>query len=461
MFKGLHSLVNKKPATGETSPQFQPILTADKLLDHPRRKQLLVKLPQQMSLSKENYQNLAKSLIDRFAEFVQLLPDTRNSYFAQYGGMLDHSLERTSAALGVLRGYFLPDNSEEAQLTQPQTLWCYTIFSASILSGIGKVVTDYIIELYDNHGKYLKNWSPFDGSMIHQGTQFDYDFTNVHPDPFKRRTTILLARQLMPEEGFRWIASDLDVLSVWLALLDDDQRGAGTLGPILWKADAQVINHDLNQQKIARSFNIDKELIPEPTPSKSAPADAPSIIEKDTKPGEATVAGVEMLRWIHKGLVSQRLMLNEPPLFTVPGGVMLHQDIFKYFVREHPQYKSAKAVEQSFLQLQHHMVEGKGSALQEFINTKTQATVKGYVVQNLNVVLPDQFKVAVGGNRQNAKLFTVENLTKSTDIARLYAKVNAVNAEAEAKFITPDGKMVVDPKAAIQAHDAHGPSRKR
>ena len=42
----------------------------------------------------------------------------------------------------------------------------------------------------------------------------------------------------MPVSGFAWIASNPQVLAVWLALLNEDQRSAGTLGAILIRADA-------------------------------------------------------------------------------------------------------------------------------------------------------------------------------------------------------------------------------
>ena len=44
---------------------------------------------------------------------------------------------------------FIPENEHETSLTEPQQLWMYALFSASILYGIGKVVVDLVVELYD------------------------------------------------------------------------------------------------------------------------------------------------------------------------------------------------------------------------------------------------------------------------------------------------------------------------
>ena len=109
------------------------------------------------------------------------------------------------------------------------------------MQGIGKVTVDLHVELYDRSHRHLKEWSPLEGNMVTSGANYKYDFDNPFPDDFRNRATILLARQLMPEEGFRWIASDKDLFAIWLALLDEDHRGARNLGPILWRADALCI----------------------------------------------------------------------------------------------------------------------------------------------------------------------------------------------------------------------------
>ncbi len=476
MFKGLqgilHKASNKPVSVVRNDSKLKPIETAAVLLEDKRRQDLIEKFPKQLSLSHENYQDLCASLLTRVAEYMQNLPETRNSYYAQNGGLLEHTLQRTSTALNVLREYFLPDGSEAAQLTQPQTLWAYAIFTASLLHDIGKLVTDFIIEIYDQHHKLIKIWNPFDGAMLTQGTSYDYDFDTSQPDTFKRRCTILLARQLMPAEGFRWIASNKDVLAVWLALLDDDQRGAGTLGIALWRADAQAIKADFDRMPV-KEFKAPEAY----KLSQMSSTFSPNIPtgDADAKPGEATVAGREMLKWLCQRLGEQSIMNNKSPLFYVPGGLLMNADMFKYFMsdainadflRRNPQYRTWQSVRESFIQMGIHENGPGNQATQTFIKTSDNSQMQGVVLNNLNLVLPEQFKVmppqsaaaiaaeltmAPTAELNQPRTMTATQLASSASLPLEFAKVASASIANQARYIATNGKMIAQPaRLAIQ-----------
>jgi hypothetical protein len=59
----------------------------------------------------------------------------------------------------------------------------------------------------------------------------------------------------MPASGFAWIISNPQVLAVWLALLSDDARAAGTLGAILIRADAIAIQRYFNEFMVKGAGN--------------------------------------------------------------------------------------------------------------------------------------------------------------------------------------------------------------
>lgn len=487
MFKGIQGILHKagnKPAAKTDSEQLTTIKTAELLFDDRRRQELLAKFPKQLSLSNENYQILCTPLLTRVAEYMQNLPETRNSYYAQSGGLLDHALERTSMALSLVRNYFLPDGEEAAPLTQPQTLWAYAVFSASLLHDIGKLVTDFIIEVYDQQHQLRNTWNPFEGSMVGDGVYYDYDFDSSHPDTFKRRSTILLARQLMPAEGFSWIASNKDVLAVWLALLDDDHRGAGTLGVALWQADAQVINAYFALIKPNKEFKTSADAY---KLSQISSTFSPSqVMNPDAKPGEASLAGMEFLKWIYMRLGDETLMLNRSPLFYVPGGLLMTSDIFKYFtsdsansdfIRRYSEYGSWQAVRDSFVQLGVHQGIA-GQATQTFINATNHSQISGIVLSNANLALPSQFKVmppsspaaiaaaqAIAGNISltTPRTMTPNDLATSSSLQLEFAKMAGTSAASQVRYIATNGQMVAQPSSmqnqeSYQAQPIHSPA---
>ena len=78
-----------------------------------------------------------------------------------------------------------------------------------------------------------QSWQAFEGSMLEQknGDYYKYEFEKLNRDVLRKRITRILVRQLMPKKGFLWIASNKDVMAVWLAILDDDERDVDSAWP--------------------------------------------------------------------------------------------------------------------------------------------------------------------------------------------------------------------------------------
>jgi len=396
MFKGIQDVMHKKPKEDDTSLDLSLILVKKsiELLQDDKLIEITQKYPALLSLSSENYDSLCKPLIKHFAEFVQDLPETRVGYFSLKGGILEHALNRAAIGLTLLRSYFLPGGEESAPLSQPQTLWAYAIFTAGILQGIGKIAVDLHVELYDRNKKHLKEWSPFDGSMLGQGTYYKYDFDTPYPDDFRQRSCLLLARQLMPEEGFRWIASDKDLFSIWLSLLDDDQRGGRNLGPILWRADALVIQQYFEDTNFLRDPTaiLDKGKFAKFAEGITS-AEAEGLgTKKDTDIGAA------FMKWIKTQVESKKISLGSGPVISVPGGVLLSNDSFKLFVRENPHFKNWQAVQTAFTGLGIHRVGGNNEIFQRYIRLHDKTTVSGILVTNKSLLLPKSMAGQAAGS---------------------------------------------------------------
>lgn len=386
MFKGFQDIMQKSSDKKEGSDKILlPVKNAVDILSGEIYQEALTSFPKLLNLSDENYQNLAQRLIDNFAEFIQELPETRGGIFSLRGGILEHVLNRSSMAVKQLRAIFLPSGDESSTLTQPQTLWAYTMFTAAILQGIGKVFVDLRVDLYDKNKRKLKEWTPFDGTMLSQAAFYDYDFDSTFGEDFRNRSTLLLARQLMPVEGFRWIASDKDLFEIWLAILDDDVRGARTLGPILWEADAWALQKYLENHNLIRDPKAFKDYgkFGKVGTTFSQPQDVKDLIKEKSGPE----AGLAFLEWLKQQLGLEKIKVGDQVVISVPGGMMVLPEAFQLFVRENPNFKSWQGVQSAFASLGINRVGADGNTKQQYINLANGKTVEGIVVANQNILL--------------------------------------------------------------------------
>ena len=356
---------------------------AEKLLRENRRESTLATIRKTLHLDDVRYESLAQNVLNLLVNYYQSLPESTVSFYQHSGGLLDHALQRTEAALSIFQNYLQAD--EQGCYTEIQKLWQYALYTASLLQGIGKLYIDYTVTLYDSQGGALKNWNPLQESLLSYGSYYDYEFNRTGDEALRRRLNIILARQLMPISGFNWIASDEKVLAVWLALLNEDMYSAGTLGCILDTADAIAIQREMDRifkhlgggrlPRVNRlgAFN-------------DRPQDAVSQFEQQT--------GIEFIQWVKSSLASGALMINKPPLFVVPGGLLMSVDIFKLFVRENPQYKNWQVVQKGFISLGLHENAVDGSLISKFEQHKNQHLITGITLgANSAVVLPAEAKM--------------------------------------------------------------------
>jgi integrating conjugative element relaxase (TIGR03760 family) len=250
----------KNPILTQAKPlkDLTRMLTVVQFLGEDKRKTLLNKMRDLCGLETSRYESLCTVLVENLVNYCQSLPETSNSYYSQPGGLVDHSLNRTEAALSLFQEFMVQE--QPGFYSEEQMLWQYALYSAAILQGIGKLFVDYQINLFDANGQLLKPWNPLLESLINTGSYYAFDFQKESDIEFRRRLNLLLAKSLMPVSGFTWIASNPQILEVWLALLNEDQRSAGTLGAILIRAEAQAIQRYLaefiNRSGVNRSWNI-------------------------------------------------------------------------------------------------------------------------------------------------------------------------------------------------------------
>ncbi len=403
----------KKSPIAKKPMQFknlEPIESFEVLVKDRKRQEALKQIKKKLAYQASHYQKLVSPLIANVAMYYQHLPET-SLYFNQRGGALDRALYRTEAALNLMRQLMIQDESE--QPSEDQKLWAYALFSASLLQGIGKLYTEYKINIHNNMGTLVKLWEPLLEDMPTVGDYYRHQFVREDSDSeaLRRHINVLLAQQLMPKEGFALLSAHPLIFKVWLALLEEDRDGAGSLAAILDRADAFALQRYLSEYLEENNYLLEQgsgrigsflDTAPEHT------------VERER------VIGAEFLIWVRDALSSGKIILNQAPFRAeiYPSGVALSAETYDMFLQEHLKLKSKFIIQRSVSawnthnRMEHSAVESEKQTISKL---------------NLdNAILPETVKIQ---DPKTGHISTVRTLDLVHDMeaySRDYARVPAV-----------------------------------
>lgn len=472
MLKGVHDIlhkIGKKEPEVVLDPTLTPILSAKDLLADEKYQEIIREITKLSGAPIHDFNRLYLKVIHNFVEFVQQLPETRGAYYAYKGGLLDHGLDRTYRALTLCRAYLLPAQERAvAIIPRQQALWVYAVFTASLLLDIGKATTKLYIDLFDHKGAVLKRWVPFEGAMTLKSppaSYYRFDFEKENRERLRYLTTPLLARQLLPLEGFNWIASDKDILESWLAMLEDDQSGGGLIPSVIPLADAHSLDAEFGKIKAIGQGDIEATTIEGPKespPQEPAATTMGTTIGATTETGQpllggaglptvATVTttmmtgtiqsrspvfltmGTAFLRWLQnglKGFLDNTHQLKEVKITLEKGLPVIPPQVYNKFLKENPQYgKDPHTVAQAFKQC----IDSSAVTVdyRHYANDATSKIVKNAtMVTNVFLLFPDVAQRPMGS--ENIVLLTSQAQTKATPVAP-----EALSQAIKDQFIAP------------------------
>ena len=305
---------SKFPQKSYKESTLFPVLTAEKLLGTPKQKQHIHKMYQQVKAPNQTVTDLYTALLNNFAEFVQLIP-------FRYGGKLGSLLD-----YGFRMALFALDIRYEKQIKMVDHAFTYALFSAALTRNLGKVFLDRKIILSDDKGRFIKDWLPFEGNMSIYAEHYKMRRYFSCPPELEILANSLLVRQVVPENAFNWIASDHDLLLMWLAVIAGDDERGDELADIL----------QLAKLKLEETLQEGYE---------------PSIIEVDLVEPEEVALGEDFIEWLRERLEDGTITINkeDSPIQVVDEGIFIdYPGVFQDYANFYEKHRDWVVVYQQF-----------------------------------------------------------------------------------------------------------------
>ena len=363
-------------------PDALPVLDATALLA--RHSPQIAAIRKTAGIPDAHWKALYLSVFETFAQFVQQLPASEAHHHCNVGGLLEHAIDVTYKTVVLRQGHQLPAGASTEEMAKKRDLWTYAAGMGALLHDIGKPLTDQRAQLFDDVGQSLGQWNPWAGPMPCHATHYRVTFVRERRHRLHERVPLLMAHLFLPQEGLRWLGSDLDVLQAFLSVLGNDPDGAGILGELVRQSDGLSVAENLSgvsacpevfagmvapveNPRESRSAKTaateDTEAvapmkIPGPLPHATAETTPDSIHGElasgayeathdspDTETDDDTIAdggcanlGDRFLAWLKDGIGSGRLVLNARNArvhVTTEGLLLVSPAIFKDFDPAH------------------------------------------------------------------------------------------------------------------------------
>lgn len=266
--------------------------------------------------------------IEKYAEFVQNIPENQRDFFGQQTEFLTHGLERVSRVLSLCLAYFFPEKSDFYNISEHDALWIYATFTAALFLDIGKIAVKYTVMLYHEKAHPLKKWDPYRSSMLDQGNYYKFNYIKENFNDLRQFITPILARQILDsntkfaeKQGFNWIASDPEVLEAWFALLagEEERIPMTSFMSVIPRAEIEIKERYKKQAKM-------------------------QVVDP---------AGEAFLQWLRKEIKEGRITLNGEgdKICVRKKEVILSTALFQLFADSNSIYKHPEIIERQFIDI--------------------------------------------------------------------------------------------------------------
>lgn len=391
-------------------------------VDGKRHHELLERIQDSFGIDDKTFQNMVMPLVHKVSKYCQKLPES-SMYYAQPGGLFDLALNRTEAAMALMRQILVLDKDEKP--SEEQRLWQYCLFSASMLQGLGKLYTDYVVDVYDRHGYFIKRWQPLLESIVTVGKFYEYELLRGDDIDLRNSITPIIARRIMPKAGFERIMSNKEVFATWLALLREDKDSVlGPLAAILERANAIAIQRDVNHYLLRHNHGEGQ--------GKRSMSFVDNILDR---PDREKLLGAEFINWVKEALENGKIILNQGPLWVEirEASVVLSAELLDVYMQEHKKLKNRVALQKAFFAWNIHLLTDAASA------SLGQKNEKGLTkIEVSTAILPENVLVYNAKTDKTSKVSTLELINNMEK----YNRTNPVMTDTPISQLSADGKWV-------------------
>ena len=429
-FTSLFNLSNTTQASEKTAskgPLIVKVLKANALFDTPLRQKQLKEIHTRVSIPEKYYKALYLPVLNNVAEYFQSLPDTIVPYLKN-GGLLTHALERGVYLLRLREKHPINlDHTPKHRIDSETPLLTYVMFTATLLRDMGIVATNYPVQLVNEQGEFIKDWDAYVGNMVQQHGEY-YRFREAQSKAlqFSRQATPMLAREMLPKEGFQWISSDERALKTWIALLCDNESSGGGVSLLL-----RLVEEELQKAHSTGEHHINEVTLD---------SDLQKLSVVAYKEAPHVEVGELFATWLKEGIANGSITVNQTDSHvhtSEDGLVLIYPEIFQDFCVSYPRFKDWAVVYKQFNHLGLHALSGEDKLFYRFFgetepgNTKipiaaktethTHAeaiptkTVQGLLLSNRYNFLPSNFDQAQISTHLKVDVTANSPVTKAID----------------------------------------------
>lgn len=250
------SLFRKRETTAPS--QWIKPQAASELLQTPYRQELIQTLYQMGSFPSATFEQFVRQPIERYAEWVQLLPASETHHHAYSGGMLDHALEIMCYALRIRRKHLLPPGARPEDQVSIGELWSCAVLYTALLHDLPKALVDVEILLQDGTRWHLWNGLIPKPYKIRYRTGRDYHLHEAMGTMF--------CRNIMGGSAMDWLFTDPELFAMVMYALSGHSEKAGIIGEIVHQADktsaAKAMGGDIGRlASIAPQHSLQRKLV--------------------------------------------------------------------------------------------------------------------------------------------------------------------------------------------------------
>lgn len=233
----------------------QRFLDGENVVMTGRCPELIDKIKEGLDCGPQYFTDYYLPVIHTVAAYCQALPASKNYHHTYPYGLIEHTLEVAMYSLRATRAYIYNPTGNEEDIDDLFHAFQYCVFLAAMHHDLGKVITDYRIEVRSEGMKHFVVWNPLKSLPPKQDGRIEYRFSrritedgkNLYNPNSHNITSLALFNRTVPSAGIDWLANLNPFMEIHLYhAIAGDYANAVEVG-------AAVRDGDMNSTKLGKN----------------------------------------------------------------------------------------------------------------------------------------------------------------------------------------------------------------